>query len=715
MVEPLHIAGIHNKQSVTSIGAGYLPEQKAQIDSAVSMLSQACEKEIGKTQGGRVAAMLEGIGSDPETVTAALLADPCLHETVSPAEIEAQFGSAISTLAERVRRISNVRECSDEFVTPPEQAEHVRRMLLAMAEDVRAVLIVLAYRIEHLRNLKMADQDKQRCYARETLDIYAPLANRLGIGQLKWMLEDLSFRYIDPIEYKEIARKLEEKRDERARYIENFVQELRASLESEGIKAEVYGRPKHIYSIYRKMMRKHQALEDLYDLRAVRVLVDRVSTCYTVLGIVHSLWPYIPKEFDDYIAHPKENGYQSLHTAVIGPEGKAVEIQIRTHEMHRFAEQGVAAHWKYKEGGRQDKALERVIGSLRQLLESGDNDEELLEGFHEELFGDRVFVFTPKGDVLDMPRGATPLDFAYAIHTEVGHRCRGAKVNGRIVPLTYELKSGEQIEILTAKEGMPSRDWMNSNTGYLFTSRARSKVRHWFALQDRERNLADGQSILEREAKRLGIENPDMDALISRFHVQTHEELLLSIGRGDIRPAQLTSALQGASQARDIFSGISRQPKTEKSRHGSDIYVQGVGNLLVNFAKCCQPVSGDPIIGYITKREGISIHRRDCANILNLNEDNRARLIEVDWGNKSQRYPAAVHIEAFDRQGLLRDVTSILTNEKINVLAANTRTNSDDLSVRMDLEIEIEDLPQLARVLDRLSQLPNIISVKRKQ
>lgn len=688
-------------------------ERRTAMQLALQWLDEAGEPQRQEPDGRAVAVLLQEIGSDPDTLLAAVLADARLRGRHDQADIAHRFGHTVAVLVERVNWLNTFRECQDEFARPPEQAEHVRRMLLAMAEDVRAVLVQLAYRVERLRKLGAEAYEKRRCFARETLDIYAPLANRLGIGQLKWTLEDLAFRYLEPREYKKLAKALDEKREEREHYVQTFVGELRKALESEGIAAQVYGRPKHIYSIMKKMRRKHVALADLYDLRAVRVLVDKVSTCYAVLGVVHALWPHIPKEFDDYIANPKENGYQSLHTAVIGPEGKAVEVQIRTRDMDAFAEQGVAAHWRYKEGGRQDQTLERVIRSLRQLLDHREDDEELLEGFHTELFGDRVFVFTPRGDVLDLPRGATPLDFAYMVHTEVGHRCRGAKVNGRIVPLTYELKSGEQVEVLTAREGAPSRDWMNPNTGYLHTSGARSKVRHWFTQQDREHNLAEGKVILEREVARLGVSAPDLGALARRFHAQTHDELLLAIGRGDVRSGQLAAALQPEPEPELPISPPRKSPPRGK---GSDsVRVQGVGNLLVQFAHCCKPVAGDPIVGYITKGEGVTVHRSDCPNILNLPDEQRRRLVEVDWGERPQSYPVGIHLEAFDRQGLLRDITNTLSNEKINVLAVNTRTEPADQSVRMDLEIEIVDLRQLGRVLDRLGQLPNVLSAERRR
>lgn len=686
------------------------------LTRALAHVAQAGPRERKRPDGRNAALRLQAMGADGDSVVAAVLADPRLRERLDTEALTAEFGKPMASLVHSIHWLNTFKECREEFVQPPEQAEHLRRMLLAMVDDVRAVLVKLAYRLERLQLLAEESYETRRCIARETLDIYAPLANRLGLGQLKWSLEDLAFRYLEPQTYKRLAKSLEETRDERERYVQGFVNDLQVLLQAEGIDAEVYGRPKHIYSIYKKINRKNSDLKDLYDIRAVRVLVDRVATCYAVLGVVHGRWTHIPKEFDDYIANRKENGYQSLHTAVIGPEGKVVEVQIRTREMHALAEQGVAAHWRYKEGGRQDHALDRAVNSLRNLLEHRDNDEELLESFHTELFGDRVFVLTPRGDVLDLPKGSTPLDFAYSVHSQIGHRCRGAKVDGHIVPLTYVLKSGEQVEVLTAREPNPSRDWYNPNTGYLFSARTRAKVRHWFAQLDRDQHLADGRSMLEREAHRLGVPVPDLDTLVRRFHVQTQEELLLAIGRGDVRTGQLVTALQGpVVPVAPLPSGTGRKPSSWGTGHRDAIRVQGVGNLLTQFAQCCKPAPGDPVVGYITKGEGVMIHRSDCQNILNLPDSQRKRLIEADWGEKPHSYPVDIHIEAFDRQGLLRDITSTLSNEKINVLAANTRTNRDDQSVIMDLEVEIVDITQLSRTLDKLSQLPHVISAQRKR
>lgn len=689
--------------------------RREEMTRALAHLADAGERERKRPDGRAAALRLLEMGADMDSVLAAVLADPRLRERLSPEFLTETYGAPMAALVRNIHWLNTFKECREEFVQPPEQAEHLRRMLLAMVDDVRAVLVKLAYRVERLQLLAEESYETRRCIARETLDIYAPLANRLGLGQLKWSLEDLAFRYLEPQAYKRLAKSLEETRDSREGYVSGFVTELQEALKAEDIEAEVYGRPKHIYSIYKKITRKNIELNELYDIRAVRVLVDRVSTCYAVLGVVHGRWTHIPKEFDDYIANRKENGYQSLHTAVIGPEGKVVEVQIRTREMHALAEQGVAAHWRYKEGGRHDQALDRAVNSLRNLLEHRDNDEELLESFHAELFGDRVFVLTPRGDVLDLPKGSTPLDFAYAVHSEIGHRCRGAKVDGHIVPLTYALKSGEQVEILTAKEPNPSRDWYNPNTGYLFSARSRAKVRHWFAQLDRDQHLADGRTLLERESHRLGVAVPDLDVLVRRFHLQTSDELLLAIGRGDVRPGQLASALQGpAAPAQLPTAGMRKAPSRNGQADRDAIRVQGVGNLLTQFAQCCKPAPGDPVVGYITKGEGVAIHRIDCPNILNMPDAQRKRLIEADWGDQPHSYPVDIHIEAYDRQGLLRDITHALSNEKINVLAANTRTNRDDQSVIMDLEVEIVDITQLSRILDKLAQLPNVISSERK-
>jgi len=664
-----------------------------------------------------VAEILRLLGVDRETLIATLLLEAFMDRRLPEARIREHYGEAVAGLVHSVHWMLTFKEESPPAsATGPEQAERLRRLLLAVVEDVRAVLIKLAYRVQRLRLLAAEPDDQARAYARETLEVFAPLAHRLGIGQLKWEMEDLSFRILEPPEYRRVAKLLEESRTEREAYIREFMERLSQALGEEDVQGQVLGRPKHIYSIWRKMERKQLDFEELYDLRAVRVVVDRVSTCYTVLGVVHSLWPHIPQEFDDYIANPKDNGYQSLHTAVIGPKGKVVEVQIRTREMDDFAELGVAAHWRYKEGGREDQAMGRAIGSLRRLLENREDDESLMDSFHSELFQDRVFVLTPKGDVVDLPKGATPLDFAYTIHTEVGHRCRGAKVDGRIVPLTHVLRSGQRVEVLTTRQGGPSRDWINPSMGYLRTSRARAKARSWFKLQDHDRNLHEGRAILDRECQRMGVSNPDMEALARRYHHQNREDFLVAVGAGDITPAQLASSLQPvvAPTAESLVSSKRRKRAAPLSdANHSEIHISGVGNLLTQIARCCRPVPGDPIIGFITRGKGVSIHRRDCVNILRIPAEKKLRLVEVSWGAAPRAYPVDVRIEAFDRQGLLRDITGVLANDKINVLSANTRTDRDDQTVIMELTMEVEGSAQLSALMDKVGALPNVTSVRR--
>jgi GTP pyrophosphokinase len=663
--------------------------------------------------GVDVAQNLRDLGADEVALIAALLSDPRLGNRLSEAEIQTFFGVEITRLIERVHWLNTFSACEQEKAQTAQQAESLRRMLLAVVKDVRALLVKLAYRVEQLRSLQKHTYEIRRCLARETLDIYAPLANRLGIAQLKWKLEDLAFRYLDPQVYKSLALALEESRAARESYIERFIFNLNSALQQEGIFAEVYGRPKHIYSIWRKMQQKDCKFEELYDLRAVRVTVSKVADCYAVLGAVHALWHPIPQQFDDYIANPKENGYQSLHSAVIGPENKIVEIQIRTREMHELAERGVAAHWSYKEGGVQDAVLQRSIASLRGLLEADYNDAELLNDFTHEPFHDRVFVLTPSGEIKDLPRGVTPLDFAYAIHTEVGHRCRGAKVNGRIVTLSTELKTGDQVEILTAKEGRPSRDWANPQLGYLATSSARAKVRHWFKLLDRDKHIQEGRAIVERELRRLGMAGTDLETIPVQFNLHSVEDLLAAVGRGEINPGQIAAVLQVPELSVSKLPTVDKRRAPKRAIEASEIRIRGVGNLLTQIANCCKPMPGVDIIGYITRGKGVTIHCRDCPNVLNLAEEQSERLIEVEWGRETALYPVDVHVEAYDRQGLLRDIAGVLSKEKVNLLRANTHADQTNQIVIMKLLLEIENTTQLSRLLAKLSQVPNIVEIRR--
>ena len=685
-----------------------------------SLLRLACEQVWDlPTEGAMpnsldVALLLSELGSDETTLTVALLSSTRLIDQSDSEELERVFGKDIMKLVKSVVQLHEFRGEQDD--SSPEQVERLRRMLLSMVDDVRAVLIKLAFRVQRLRQLKLAPEDEQQEIARESLEIFAPIANRLGIGQLKWELEDLAFRYLEPQTYRQIAKSLDERRDEREQFIVDVVDKIKQIAEKEHIAAEIYGRPKHIYSIWKKMTSKKRSFDELFDVRAVRVVVDSIAECYVMLGLVHAQWRHINKEFDDYIANPKENGYQSLHTAVYGPHGKPVEVQIRTEQMHEFAEHGVAAHWRYKEAGGSKSNLNSGIDSLRRLLDSSQtDDEELMENFRSEMFHDRVYVLTPEGRVIDLPEGGTPIDFAYAVHTEIGHRCRGAKVNGRIVQLTYQLQNGERVEILTTKEATPRRDWMISHLGFIKTSRARNRIRSWFRKQDAEKNYLEGKALCEREFKRHGIK-PDIDDLAKHFKLDSTDELYINLGRGDISVAQMASRLHELDeQQKDVaipLQASTRQKKDKKS--SSSINVLGVGNLLTTIANCCMPVPHDDIIGYITKDRGVSVHRTDCKNIIHLKDKEQGRLVEVEWGDTEvQNYPVKLLINANDRHGLLSDITKTLSDDKINVIAVNTLSNKKEQTARMAVTIEIRDLQQLTRIIDKLSHLRNVIEVSR--
>ena len=671
-----------------------------------------------------VAEILAGLNLDTETLIAAILHDTVEDTALTLEDIAASFGDSVARLVNGVTKMNVIdQQAADPEAGQREQlhSESLRKMLLAMAEDVRVVLIKLADRLHNMRTLKYLPESKQQRIARETLDIYAPLANRLGIWQIKWELEDLSFRFLDPEAYHGVARQLDERRADRERYIQEVITTLQGALKKQGITAQVTGRPKHIYSIWRKMHHKGVGLQDLYDVRALRIIVRDVAQCYAALGVVHTLWGHIPREFDDYIATPKENMYQSIHTAVVGPGGKTLEVQIRTQDMHEHAELGVAAHWRYKEGGRasatHDTGYEQKIRWLRQLLEWKEESTDagdFIDRFKSEVFQDRVYVLTPEGDVCDLAQGATPLDFAYHIHTEVGHRCRGAKVDGRIVPLTYELKSGEQVEILTARHGGPSRDWLNRNLGYLRTSRARAKVRHWFKLQDHEKNVSEGRNILDRELHRLAIHGLSHAELAEKLKMKSVDDLYAAIGRGDLSSAQISNAAASLIRPEKARAPLPAPRRRKHARAEEAVSIHGVGNLMTRMARCCKPTPGDPIVGYITQGHGVTVHRRDCRNILTLNERKQMRLIAVDWAQEERScFPVDIRIEAIDRQGLLRDVTAVLANENINVLAVTTRSEARGNRAKMDLTLEVTDISELSRILDLLGQLRNVYEVRR--
>lgn len=599
------------------------------------------------------------------------------------------------------------------------QTERLRKMLLAMVRDVRVILIRLADQLASLRALKKAPAAAQQAAAHVIHELYAPLASRLGIWQIKWELEDLAFRYLEPATYRRIAGLLAERRTERAHYIEEVLAQIRTALAAEDIHAEVKGRPKHIYSIWRKMQRKELAFESLSDLRAVRILVNTVTECYTVLGIVHGLWTHIPREFDDYIAKPKENQYRSLHTAVIGPQGKTLEIQIRTHDMNRHAELGIAAHWRYKEGGGSDPGLEQKIAWLRRLLEPADEiagEQDLLARFKDAVYEERVYVITPKGAIMDLPAGSTPLDFAYHIHTELGHRCRGAKVNGRMAPLTQILHSGDQVEVITARQGEPSRDWLIPQLGYLASPRARAKVKAWFRQLDHEQHLGQGRGIVERELHRLGAADMKYEELATEFSTApTLDAFLALVGAGDITPAQLAGAVQ-RRQGQTNPLPLPRERPPVRHKKSSGIRVQGVGNLLTHLARCCHPLPPDPIVGFITRGRGVTVHHQACRSLLRAAHEDRSRLIDVDWGRDQQAtYPVDVQIDAHDRHGLLRDIAAALSTAKVNILAMNSAVNRNQGLAQVQLTLEIENLTQLSQVLNRLHQLPGIIEAVRRQ
>ncbi len=663
-----------------------------------------------------VADILADLRMDTDSITAALLHDTIEDTDVTAEDLRELFGDSITALVEAVTKMRRLPGWRNDEPLPDKQhmyAENLRKMVLAMAEDVRVVLIKLADRTHNMRTLGVLSEERRKRIARETLEIVAPLANRLGIWQIKWELEDLALKYLDPEAYHYIASKLDERRLERLEYIENFVDILKSHLKTAGIKAQVKGRPKHLYSIWRKMTRKQLEFESIFDVRAVRVIVEEIGECYTVLGIVHNLWSYVPGEFDDYIATPKGNNYRSLHTAVVGPQGKNVEIQIRTRNMDHHAEYGVAAHWRYKEGGKFEEGFNEKVAWLRQVLEWKEETmdaSDFVDQFKSDVLSDRVYVLTPQGKILDLPQGATPIDFAYAIHSDVGHRCRGAEVNGRIVPLNYQLENGEQVKILTVKSGAPTRDWLNPHLGYIKTSRARSRILQWFKQQDFDKNVAEGRKLLERELTRLNVSDINLEKLAKRMKHEQLDEFLAAIARNEVKMGSIVNVLQESLPERQSsFEDSFRPSRPSRNKSAGDVVIHGVGDLLTHMANCCKPVPGDPIVGYITQGRGVTIHRRDCPNAIKLRGENSARLIEVGWQSAANNtYPVDICVSAFDRTGLLRDVVSVITNEDVNLIASQTHTNRKSLRVDMLLTIEIQSLDQLSRVLTKISQLPNV-------
>jgi len=661
---------------------------------------------------------LGGLAADADVLVAALLyAFPALQAYASPVVmlpppiaglVEGQVAaSQVWTLHAQTGSVGN--------------SEGLRRLLLSIVNDLRVVPILLARQLARMRAAVALEPAQRVALAQLTRDIHAPLANRLGIWQLKWELEDLAFRFLEPDTYRQIAHQLDEKRTGRERYIESVKKTLHAALAEQGIQAQISGRPKHIYSIWRKMQKKQVAMEELYDLRAVRVAVDDVAACYAALGVVHALWLPVPSEFDDYIARPKANDYRSLHTAVVGPEGRTLEVQIRTHEMHAQAELGVAAHWRYKEGKGGDKAFDRKIAWMRRLLDNAgdggvDADRSLAGELGAALAEERVYTLTPKGEVIDLPRGGTVLDFAYHVHTMVGHRTRGAKVNGRIVPLGHQLRSGDRVEILTARTGEPRRDWLLASNGFLASGRARDKVRAWFHKLDRARNVQAGREVLERELKRLGLHQADLAAAAKRFHAESIDDLYIQVALGDVGPSQIGRALheeQRAAAEPAVPVPARRLARPPAPASASKFTVEGVGNLLVQLARCCQPVAGEPIAGYLTRGRGVTVHRERCPALQRLAAANPQRVLPVEWGAAGGGYEVDVQIKALDRKWLLKDITTLIAQENVHVTDIQSDNVRNSGRALLRLRLKVSDYGQLSTLLGKLDALPGVEQARR--
>jgi GTP pyrophosphokinase len=678
-----------------------------------------------------MAEILTTLQVNEETLVAAVLYRAVREDKLALKVVKDNFGPVVASLIEGVLQMAAISSLQsptrDSILGQSEgQLANVRKMLVSLVDDVRVALIKLAERTCAIRAVKNADRKKRYLVSREVFDVYAPLAHRLGIGAIKWELEDLSFRYLQPNAYKEIASFLDERRMDRQDYIERVLTNLQDQLKGAGIEPDVMGRAKHIYSIWRKMQRKSIEFSQVYDVRAVRILVPELIDCYTALGIVHGLWRNIPQEFDDYIATPKENGYRSLHTAVIGPEGKVVEIQIRTFDMHDEAELGVCAHWLYKgtDVNSTGNSYDDKLAWLRQVLqwhdEVGDGDE-FVDQVKGDAAQDRIYVFTPDGHVVDLPNGATPIDFAYRVHTEVGNTCRGAKIHGRIVPLTYVLQTGDQVSIMTSKGGAPSRDWMNPNLGYVHAGRTRAKIGHYFKQLDKEKNASAGKHLVEREMRRMAITGVDYALIATAINFKHEDDMYAALGAGDLRLAQVINAAQqqvepSLKAKKQLDLSLINGKSKASSDTGNDVQIAGVGNLLTTIANCCKPVPGDPITGFITLTRGVSVHRQDCQNIMNMAERDRQRIIEVNWSNSSEHtYPVDIFIEAVDRPGLLSEVIMVLGNENVNLGNVASTVDKKSHSVSIAITIDIPRLDLLGRVLDKISQLPNVLDVRRQK
>ena len=676
--------------------------------------------ELFITHPVEVAMILARMQLDQETLVAALLHDVVEDTDFTVRDIEEEFGATVANLVSGVTKLGKIAWPSDDNATEQaarekeRQAESLRKMFLAMVDDVRVVLIKLADRLHNMRTLEHMPEDKQVRSARETIEIYAPLANRLGILQIRSELEDLAFRYLNPQEYFSIDRAIDRRTSDRGAFLDRFESELREHFGDAGVTAELEKREKHLFSIWRKMQRKDVSFDEIYDVFGFRVIVDSKQDCYAALGVIHSNWHPIPGEFDDYIATPKESLYQSIHTAIIGPGGTPVEIQIRSHEMHRVAEYGIAAHWRYKESGKIDQHVERKVAWLRNLMDWRDeiaDAQEFVESLKSDVFQEMIYVFTPAGDIIELPDGATPVDFAYRIHTEVGHQCVGAKVNDQMVPLDHKLSNGSVVRILTSNTKVgPSRDWLMPSNGYVVTASAREKIRQWFRRQERDENIAQGREILDRELRRLNVTDEKYDDIAKMFpSYQRAEDFLAAVGYGGISPQQIATKLVETGEP-DV---LPPPPSTgdQRSLIARGIQVMGVGDLYTRLGNCCKPVYGDEIIGYTTRGRGITVHRTDCPNIRNV--DDEARLVNVSWGQERESYPVSVRVIAWDRVGLLRDLTTLVSDEGLNMDSVLTQTHPDQ-TVTVLITLTVDDVRQLSRVLQKLETLRDVFDVRRE-
>jgi len=717
------------------VSEGFTPEERVKLldtlDAARSLYGDRCASDgepwLDRALG--TAAIVAGLKLDIDSIRAAVMIGAPQIEGFDAEAFSARFGVEVAQLVGGVARMGAIKAISENAPAHDRDAhsESLRKMLLAMVGDIRVVLIKLAERTQALRFLVSHKGEGAAQAARETQDLFAPLANRLGVWQLKWELEDLSLRALEPETYKQIAKLLDERRLDRQQYIEEVKATLKRELDAAGVAAEISGRPKHIHSIWTKMRRKQAGIDELYDIRAVRILVDEVKDCYTALGLVHNLWAPMAKEFDDYIAKPKANDYRSLHTAVIGPEGKPLEVQIRTHEMHRHSEYGVAAHWRYKEGarsGRGDPGYDEKIAWLRQVLDWKDavaDAGEWLQQFKSSLFTDTIYVLTPQGKVVDLPRGSTPVDFAYALHTTLGHRCRGARVDGAMVPLNTPLESGQRVEIVALKQGNssvgPSRDWLNPELGYVHSHRARTKVRQWFNAQQLEETIANGRAIVERELQRSRMTAVNLESVADKAGIPKLDDFFAAVARTEINTRQLQQAIHTAAKpdeapARAAEVGVVTHG-SKAAGAGSGILIVGVDRLMTGLARCCKPAPPDAIVGFVTRGKGITIHRQSCGNVARMKEKQPERLIDANWGApRDEVFPVDVVVEAMDRQALLRDISEVFSREKINVTAVNTL--SRNLQARMSFTLEVKSLAQLKAALALVQDVSGVLSAGRR-